>query len=168
DVEFKTTSAVEGGVQVPQGANGELPTEVKTGASENRLQTRFVHLHPNKIVVKCEAPERYRWGKPPRTYRGARKIWTAQQLATRDRTRFKPSELVLTSYPALGLKGQLSAEEQAKESDATSGTDGEKADTDCDCAVLGRSSNGGPIGVAVAALGLTAFIRRRRRATEGK
>lgn len=162
DVEVKAAPPAEGGVQTPQGANGELPTDVKTGAAENKLQTRFVHLHPNKVAIKCDAPERYRWGKPPRTYRGARKIWTAQQLATRDRTRFKPQELVLSAYPALGLEGQKSAEEQAKAQAAGSEETDAKADSDCGCATVGRPSQRGSWLYAGVILVLAMAARRKR------
>lgn len=123
DVEFKAAAPAEGGVGIPQGEKGEMASDVKVGAASNRLQTRFVTLHPDKAVIKCEAPQRYRWGKPPLSYRGARKIWTAQQLASRDRTKYKPAELVLSAYPALGLKGQISAEDKAKtEAEKAAGT----------------------------------------------
>ncbi len=114
DIELRPTAPAEGGIAIPQGEKGEMSTEVNASAAANKFQTRFVHLHPDKAVIKCEKPERFRWGKPPRTYRGARKIWTAQQLASRDRTKFKPAELVLSDYPKLDLKKQLTTEEKAR------------------------------------------------------
>lgn len=161
DVEFKAAAPAEGGVGVPQGERGEMSSEVKVGAASNRLQTRFVTLHPDKAVIKCEAPQRYRWGKPPLSYRGARKIWTAQQLASRDRTKYKPAELVLSAYPALGLKGQLSAEDKAKaEAEKAAGT----------VAAEEKESDGCSVGHAgeprwawlVVGLGLGLVWRRRR------
>lgn len=161
DVEFKTAAAAEGGIAIPEGEKGAMPTEVKVGAASNRLQTRFVNLHPDKAVIKCENPTRYRWGKPPLSYRGARKIWTAQQLASRDRTKFKPSELVLSAYPALGLTGQLSAEDKAKAEaakGASTGAEEEKKDGGCSVA------RGQAAPWALVAMGMVvALLTRRRR-----
>jgi hypothetical protein len=158
DVELKQAPPIEGGIGSPQGVNGDLPQGHKTDVKENRLQTRFVHLHPNIKVLECEAPERYRWGKPPRTYRGARKIWVADQLASRDRTKFKPAELTLTAVPELGIKGVLArAEEEAAAKAAA-----EKAKQgNCDCSLPGRRAPA-PAGLSLAALLGVAFLRRRR------
>jgi hypothetical protein len=157
DIELRAASPAEGGIALPQGEKGEMPTDVKTGVAVNKLQTRFVHLHPDKAVIKCEKPEKFRWGKPPRTYRGARKIWTAQQLASRDRTKYKPAELVLSNYPSLGLTAQQTTEEKAR---AEIVKESEKAKESSGCSVVGRNS--------VASLGLVAllgaafmFLRRR-------
>lgn len=165
DVEFKAASPAEGGVAIPQGEKGDMPSDVKVGAASNRLQTRFVHLHPDKAVIKCDAPVRYRWGKPPLSYRGARKIWTAQQLASRDRTRFKPSELVLSAYPALGLAGKLSGDAKAntegvKAAEANEG----KTEKKGGCSVVGSTTgNSGWLALTLA-LGL---VWRGRRANRG-
>lgn len=160
DVEFKTAAPAEGGIALPQGEKGEMVTDVKVGAESNRLQSRFVNLHPDKAVIKCENPERYRWGKPPLSYRGARKVWTAQQLATRDRTKFKPAELVLNAYPALGLPGSLSADDKAKAEAAkgAAATEDEKKEGGCS---VGRHQS--PTLLLTALLvGLGLFTRRRR------
>jgi hypothetical protein len=161
DVEFKAASPVEGGIAIPQGEKGEMPTDVKVGAASNRFQTRFVNLHPDKATIKCDAPVRYRWGKPPLSYRGARKVWTAQQLASRDRSKYKPSELVLTAYPALGLQGQVSAEEKAKAEaeKATSATEAKEKESGCSVGHSPRSN--APWLALVLTLGL---LGRRRRA----
>jgi MYXO-CTERM domain-containing protein len=160
DVEFKTAAPAEGGIALPQGQKGEMVTDVKVGAESNRLQSRFVNLHPDKAVIKCENPERYRWGKPPLSYRGARKVWTAQQLATRDRTKFKPAELVLNAYPALGLPGSLSADDKAKAEAAkgAAATEDEKKEGGCS---VGRHQS--PTLLLTALLvGVGLFTRRRR------
>lgn len=105
DVEIGPAAHVRGGVDVPQGAKAELPTEVKP-AAESQLQVRFTSFHPSPAVPHCDKPERYRWGKAPRTYRGLRKIWVAQDMGTKNRTSHKPEALVYTPVPDLGLKGQ--------------------------------------------------------------
>lgn len=160
DVEFKAAAPAEGGVAIPRGEKGEMSTDVKVGAESNRLQTRFVHLHPDKAVIKCDNPERYRWGKPPLSYRGARKIWTAQQLASRDRTKFKPAELVLSAYPALGLSGALSSEEKAKAEAAKTAQAAEEEKKDGGCNVARGQSSGLVWAALTVALGL--LTRRRR------
>ncbi len=136
DVELKEASPLVAGIDIPKGANGELPQGSHPG-DKNMLQTRFVHLHENKKVINCEAPERYRWGKPPRTYRGARKIWIANQLAGRDRVKIKPTELTLTAVPELGIKGVASKLEE--EAAAAKAAEDEKKEGECDCATVGRS-----------------------------
>lgn len=157
DVELGEAPPLQGGLDVPKGADGELPQGSKPG-SENMLQTRFVHLHPNKAVVNCEAPERFRWGKPPRTYRGARKIWVADQLATRDRSKLEPAQLTLTAVPELGIKGVVAAQAEAE---ATAQAEAEKAkEGDCDCRVVGRGRSGA-LGPVLGLLGLLVLRRRR-------
>src|SRR5262249_8477377 len=105
DLELGPAQHVHGGIDIPQGAKAELPTDVKP-AADSRFQVRFTSFHPSPAVPHCEKPERYRWGKAPRTYRGLRKIWLAQDMATKNRTSHKPEELVFTPVPALALKGQ--------------------------------------------------------------
>jgi hypothetical protein len=104
DIELKPAGNVEGGIDLPKGPKGEASIEVKPTDKPNRLQTRFNNLHVSPSEVKCEKRERNRWGKAPRTYRGLRKIWQAQDLATRNRTLFKLEDIIQTPLPALGIK----------------------------------------------------------------
>lgn len=167
DVEMAPAGGVVGGVEIPKGAAGELPTDVKTGGDAIRFQTRYTHLHPNKTVVKCEKPEHHRWGIPPITYRGYRKIWTAQDLATKNRKSHKPEQLVTTPYPALGFKG-VAPKPAAEVAPAETQAADEKKDDGGMCAfspplaASGRASMGWAFG---AALGLAGLVRRRRRFT---
>ncbi|MBM4363365.1 MAG: DUF2330 domain-containing protein, partial [Deltaproteobacteria bacterium] len=84
DLELGPAPAVRGGVDVPEGPTGVLPTDVKP-AAENTLQTRYTSFHASPAVIKCDSPQRHRWGKAPRTYRGLRKIWIAQDTGTKNR-----------------------------------------------------------------------------------
>ncbi len=163
DIELKSAPHLQGGVEIPQGADGVLPQGAKTGGDSSTLQTRFVHLHPNKAVVECASPENYRWGKPPRTYRGLRKIWVANQLATRNRTNHKPTELTLTAVPDLGIKGVPStAEREAAEKAAAA--EAAAKEGDCDCSVVGEQTRlGGGLQLALAALLGGVLLRGRRR-----
>jgi hypothetical protein len=104
DIELRPAGNVEGGVDLPKGPGGGSSIEVTPTEKPSRLQTRFNNLHPSPSEVKCEKRERYRWGKAPRTYRGLRKIWQAQDLATRNRSLFKVEDIVQTALPALGIK----------------------------------------------------------------
>lgn len=104
DIELKPAGHVEGGIAVPKGPKGEASIEIKPSEKQSRLQTRFNNLHPSPSEVQCEKRERHRWGKAPRTHRGSRKIWVAQDMATKNRTLFKLPEVVHTALPALGLQ----------------------------------------------------------------
>jgi MYXO-CTERM domain-containing protein len=153
-------------VGLPQGPKGTLPTTVKTVGDSSTLQTRFVFFHPNKAVIECDQPKRYRWGKPPRTYRGLRKIWVAQDMATKDRTSIAPAKMVKTPVPSLGLDGApAEAEKKDGGGDAGAGAaDGEK--DDCDCRTAGGPAPLGHSAWLVAVVALGAAARRRRRSGE--
>lgn len=154
DIELKRVGGVTGGISIPKGPKGELPQGQSVAGEANKFQTRFVQLHPDKTVPNCENPTKYRWGKPPRTYRGARKIWVADQLASRKRDRIKPAEVVLTAVPALGLTGAQETPVQAPPPAAPKSS--------CDCSTLGAASHsGGMLLVLASCLGLFALRGRR-------
>jgi hypothetical protein len=157
DIELKQAGVVTGGVNIPQGPQGELPQGEKSAGEANKFQTRFVHLHPDKAVANCEKPTKYRWGKPPRTYRGARKIWVADQLANRKRDRVKPAEVVLTAVPALGMKGEPGKATEATTAPAV------PAKGNCDCTLVGAGGASHGYGVLLAAAGIAGIIGRLRR-----
>jgi hypothetical protein len=160
DLELRSASNASGGISAPKGPNGDLPTTVNTAAEKNQFQTRYVSLHPNKVVVKCENPKPFRWAKPPRTYRGANKIWVANQLASRNRSLFKPQEVVLASYDALGLPGVKAGAEGA--ATAPSAGAGAAAKSGGFCAVSpGVAQN--PVGLLGVGLSLLLLRLRRRR-----
>ncbi|HEX2730745.1 MAG TPA: DUF2330 domain-containing protein [Polyangiaceae bacterium] len=165
DIELKPAAPIEGGVGIPQGAGGDLPQGAKEGG-KNDLQIRFVSLHPDISVITCPNPERNRWGKPPLSYRGAHKIWVADQLAMRDRKQQKPLEVTLTAVPDLGIAGA-----KAK-TDATAAAGNAAAEEKkSGCAFAPASAPGlqrtglGFSGLGALALGL--FGLRRRRARRG-
>lgn len=106
DVEVGPADAIHGGVDIPQGDKATLPLDVKK-AAENQFQVRFLSYHQSPAVPHCDKPERWRWGKAPRTYLGLRKIWVAQDMATKNRTSHKPAELFITPYPDLQLAGHM-------------------------------------------------------------
>jgi len=106
DVELAPANGgLQGGVLLPTGPKGDIPIDVKPNDAE-RLQTRYLFFHPWKGMQNCEKPERYRWGKPPRTYRGLRKTWVVEDLARKSRTQIKPVEVVRTPLPEFGLTGE--------------------------------------------------------------
>jgi hypothetical protein len=169
DVQVGPGAHVRGGIDVPQGAKAELPTEVKP-AAESQLQTRFTSFHPSPAVPHCDKAERYRWGKAPRTYRGLRKIWVAQDMGTKNRTSHKPEDFVYTPVPDLGLAGKptllggqaevLSFAPVAPSASASpDGTDGSKKSSCTITAVRPTKTSGM---VLLVALGLAALRLRRR------
>jgi hypothetical protein len=161
DIELgAAASAVEGGIDIPKGPNGELPTEVRTAAGQSRLQTRYTSMHPDISVPKCDKPERFRWGKAPRSYRGLRKIWVAQDLATRNRELFKPQEVVITSVPGLDLPGVIQNQTPEVKSEAPAVAPKEAEKANCGCAVPGAATDGGR---AALLFGICVFAWSRRR-----
>lgn len=160
DIALQPVEHVKGGVGLPQGPEGEAPTEVKP-ASESELQARYNFFHPNKAVIKCDKPERWRWGKPWKTYRGLRKIWVAQDMATKNRTSIKPAQMVKTPVPWLGLAG-VSAKPVPDGGAADAGAAAAaKKESDCGCRSVGSRA---PAGGALASLGVAlAFLSWRRR-----
>jgi MYXO-CTERM domain-containing protein len=173
DVEIGPGAHMRGGIDLPTGPKAELPTDVKP-AAESQLQIRFTSFHPSPTVPHCEKPERYRWGKAPRTYRGLRKIWTAQDMATKSRTSHKPAALIYTPVPSLAIAGQPDmlggqAEVKSFAPAAPSASAGPEeggagaAKKGCGCRVpAGSASNDAWPAMIGVALVLGALRRRRR------
>jgi MYXO-CTERM domain-containing protein len=150
-------------VKLPEGPRGLLPTDVKPAAT-NLMQTRFTFFHPSKAVNNCDNPKRWRWGKPPRTYRGLRKIWVAQDLATRDRDVIKPAAMVKTPIPALGLAGVPDVPSAGRDGGADGGAAASaQKKSNCDCTVVGRRTPWGAAELLAGVLGVAGLGRRRRR-----
>ncbi|MEO6603666.1 MAG: MYXO-CTERM sorting domain-containing protein, partial [Polyangiaceae bacterium] len=153
---------VEGGIAQPKGQKGEASTEVRA-ASANKLQTRYNNFHPLVPVIQCANPERYRWGKAPRDYRGLRKTWIAEDLTRKSRTQIKPAAMIKTPIPSLGLTGAAPAASATADAGADAGTaGGAAASSKCSCSVPGAPAKSS----LFALLGLTAALAvfRRRRA----
>ncbi len=159
DVDIAPVGPVSGGGGVPKGAAREISMQVEK-SEKNQLQTRFNFFHPWKGMMKCEKPERNRWGKPPKTYRGLRKIWVATDIARKSRTQIVPAKVVHTPVPSLGLTGVTAAADAGTEAGAESDAPPEKKSA-CSCGTVGQSGSGGfaALGAALA----LAFVRRRRR-----
>ena len=149
-----------GGFDLPTGPKGEMQREVKDG-KENQVQLRYAFFHPWKGMQKCEKPTRYRWGKPPRTYRGRRKIWAALELGTMDRDEFVLGEVVKTAIPSLGLTGVVEKPADAGPEGGAAAS-GEKKKS-CGCRVPGAGEAGSGAALFALALVLAGARRRRRR-----
>jgi len=165
DPQFGPASGpVEGGVAQPKGQKGEAASEVAP-ASQNKFQVRYNNFHPWVPVIQCKNPERYRWGKAPRDYRGLRKTWIAEDLTRKSRTQIKPAAMLKTAIPSLGLTGAAPAASATAAADAGpdagTGTDA-KADGKCGCSVPGAPSQNAALALLSALTGL-AFLYRRRR-----
>ena len=162
DVEFGPTDEhIEGGIKLPTGPNGDLPLDIKKSEAD-RMQTRFVNFHPWIGMQNCETPERYKWGKPPRTYRGLRKIWVVEDLARRSRTQIKPENVVRTPLPEYGLTGELP---KSADAGADGGLDGSSRGKACHCSVPGHTRSSSWLDVLALAFvsGLVALRTRSRR-----
>jgi hypothetical protein len=102
DPQIGTAAAATGGIAQPKGKDGDASTEVKTG-EQNKLQIRYNNFHPWVPVISCQDPDRYKWGKAGRDYRGLRKTWITDDLTRKSHTQIKPALVVKTPIPDLGL-----------------------------------------------------------------
>lgn len=155
--------AIEGGIALPKGQHGEASTDVAP-ASANKYQVRYNNLHPWVPVIQCKTPERYRWGKAPRDYRGLRKTWIAEDLTRKSRSQIKPALVVKTAVPSLGLAAASDAPAVASADagvGADAGADAAKESGKCGCRVPGGSSSGG-LWSGLAVLGALVLLRKRR------
>ncbi len=157
DIELGPGGPVIGGLALPLGPDGAADTAVK-GGKMNAFQTRFNSLHENKKVVECDEPKPHRWGKPPRTYRGANKIWAADDLSRRNRSQIKPSEMTFTAVPDLKIEGKSFAKPVAAPAALA-----EEKKEESGCSYSG-SRRGQPWWSLVALLGVAALVIRRRSA----
>lgn len=158
-------AAITGGIKLPEGPEGAADLGV-TPTEKNEFQTRYNNLHPNISVIKCENPERNKWGKPPRTYRGSSRIWVAEDLARKNRKQIDPVAMTLTSVPELGLPGR-SLQEKPKEAAPAPAPEPKKEGCGCDAA--GADARVGAPGWTLLGLGLlvTWWRRKTPRATAG-
>ncbi len=160
DVEIgPTDQGLVGGIELPKGKTGDLPMDVKE-AKETRMQTRFVNFHPWKGMQSCENPERWRWGKPPRSYRGLRKIWVVEDIVRKSRTQITPERVVRDRIDSLGLTG----EPPKPVVDAGVGDTAAQKGRGCGCRVEASTDSGLGTLLLTFIAGWAASIRRRRRA----
>lgn len=157
DPELGPAEPIRGGVALPEGPEGAADPSVQP-SEENAFQTRFVNLHPNKTVINCEDPKRYRWGKPPRTYRGSSKIWVAEDMTHKSRTQINPDEVVLTAVAELELEG---GSIQEKEKEAPAPPAPKEEESDCGCRAAGVPARSNVLWMLGLALGLGLWRRRR-------
>ncbi len=167
DVELGPAPPLEGGVALPQGEFGESDLAVKE-AEKNQFQSRYNGVFPNKVVVKCDNPRHHRWGKAPRSYRGLRKIWVAEDLSRRSRSRVELEGAVLSAVPALDLAGEAAkkAAEEAATAPAQTPDAEEKKEGDCGCKAAGSPTGGAGwlLSLGIAAV----WFGRRRRFNRGQ
>jgi MYXO-CTERM domain-containing protein len=152
---------LEGGIALPKGQKREASLAVNA-AAEAKHQTRFNNFHNWKPVIKCQGPERWRWGKSPPDYRGLRKVWIADDLARKSRTQIPAAKMVLTPLPELGL-GPGSAQPADAGADAADGGTATEAGKGCGCRTVGRAPSGGAGLALILGIAAAAFARRRRR-----
>lgn len=158
DPQIGQAAPATGGIAQPKGKDGEASTEVKTG-DVNKLQTRYTNFHPWVPVIQCQQPDRYRWGKAGRDYRGLRKTWIADDLTRKSHTQIKPEAVVKTPIPDLGLGVAKAAEKPDAGAAAAAAPDQGKSG--CGCQVPGVAASS-PAAWAVL-LGLLGLARKKRR-----
>lgn len=163
DPQLGKATPAAGGTALPKGKAGEASTEVKTG-DVNKLQTRYNNFHPWVPVIQCPNPDRYKWGKAGRDYRGLRKTWITDDLARKSHTQIKPTVVVKTPIPDLGLGAPAPAKAEGTAGSGAGGSGAAgaaEAKGGCGCRVA--AGGAGSAGL-VASLGLLlGFVARRRR-----
>lgn len=175
DPQIGAASAASGGTAQPKGKNGEASTEIKTG-DKNQLQTRYNNFHPWVPVIQCPSPDRYRWGKAPRDYRGLRKTWITDDLTRKSHTQIKPAAVVKTLIPDLGLgapPGAVKAEGSGGSGvggGSAAGTSGEGAaeKSGCGCRVGARTSSSPSGFLSLLVAGVAGAAIRRRLAKNSR
>ncbi len=149
---------ITGGAGIPKGVEQTISTETKPGP-KNELQVRYNFFHPWEGMMKCNAPERWRWGKPPRTYRGLRKTWVAADLTRKDREQIKPAEVVVTPIPSLGLAGIVGVPDGGTDAGPAVEPPKKKG---CGCRAPGEPESSGSGAMLFGLLGLAIVLRRTR------
>ena len=162
DVEIRAGKPLEGGVSVPKGSEGTLPTKIKP-AKRNKLQVRFYTLHPWLGVIKCEKPVRWRWGIEWRSVRRWNKIWVAEDLTRKKRDKVKLADVVVSPIPEIGF-----VPPPAPSASADAGADGgieesEKKEGGCGCRVPANGRPGSAAHALWVLLGAAWLARRRQR-----
>ena len=150
---------VRGGVGVPKGQEMKVSMSVEE-APTSGLQTRYNNFHPWKGMQKCDDPQRGRWGKAPRTYRGLRKVWVAQDLTRKKRDLFKLNEVALAAIPALDVAPKMLAPAPVETVAAVPELSTEK--DACGCSLPGRALGGTLTVPGFGLLGLALWLRRRK------
>ena len=164
DVEIRASKhQIQGGVDIPKGPKPTISTkveEITKPGKYSRFQARYNHYFKWDGEVKCEQPERWRWGKRWRHRRVWNKIWLALDLAHRRRNEIDPKEVVLTPLPELGINPV------AEQPVADAGVEvpaPEKKSKGCGCQLPGQADGAGGGAAGLALLGLVLARRRRRR-----
>ncbi len=161
DVEIgPNDQGIEGGIWLPKGEKKEISTETRV-AENKKLQTRYLNYHPWKGMQNCEGKERWRWGKPPRTYRGLRKTWVVEDLARKSRTQIVPAQVIQNPIPALGLVRE--EPKPVNDGGVDAGTEATASSKGCGCRVSEREPR--RLTALLATL-LTGLLLLRRRRTE--
>jgi MYXO-CTERM domain-containing protein len=167
DPQLGTAPAASGGTAQPKGKDGEASTEIKTGET-NKLQIRYNNFHPWVPVIQCQSPDRYRWGKAGRDYRGLRKTWITDDLTRKSHTQIKPELVVKSPIPDLGLgmaPTPAKADGAGGSGGAGSGAAAPATKSGCGCRVGAHDPIGSSAALALALAGAVALVRRR--ATRG-
>ena len=154
DLKLGPAGHLEGGIDLPKGPEGAASPEVKPAGS-SKLQIRYNYLEPSIKTIKCEKPERWRWGKRPREVMRLRKTWVADDLTRKSRTQIKPEEVILSPVPALGITGA----KQEKPAEVPVVAEEPKAES-CGCRVVGSRDPQFPIS-ALALVGALGLMLRR-------
>ena len=159
DVEIGAADGgLEGGIWIPKGPTRDIPREVKP-AENYKYQTRVINFHPWVGMQACETPERYRWGKPPRTYRGLRKVWVVEDMFRKNRSEVNVAEVIRSPIPELGLTRK---ERPNLDAGLDAGTEGAGKGKGCGCSVPGNAG-GSAAATLTAALAVLLLSARRRR-----
>lgn len=158
---------VTGGIALPTGTKPDVNTKVEPvqGQGASQFQVRVNSYQPWDGEVKCEKPERGRWGKTPRHVRWRRKVFTGTNLNLQleRRSMITPEDVLLEPLPALGFQAAKVGAKADTPPDAGAEEAVAEKEKGCGC-VLTDSASSAPRNSAVGALlAAIALLARRRR-----
>ena len=156
---------IRGGVALPKGLEPKIEMgehKIEKKGETSQYQVRFNHYWEWDGQVKCEAPERGRWGKRWRHKRVWNKIWVAVDLPNRRRDEIDPADVIDTPLPELGI---LPKQEESVAADAGVEPVAEEKKGGCGCRAPGNEADASSTPGSWLAFGLlvvaVAFRRRR-------
>ena len=160
DLVFKAAPPIVGGREFVQGQGGKLEEGARPD-SNNNFQGRYAIRHEWKGAIKCDKPQRGRWGGPwPDVKNASSGPAPAKDLAFAPRGGVQLGAIVRQDVPEIGLKmGAVGMTVEPKRVGATDSPKGKA----CGCRVGGAAGGAGAAAAGwLLVAGAWLLLRRRR------